>query len=275
MSKDRPSFIDLTSARILLLAGLFMLIPVSLYAAEEQTIATDRPDFVESSDTVGKNHFQVETSISQEMNRANGSKSSSLTSPSLMRYGFSKAWELRFETDGGNITKEENGAGTLKEEGFSDISLGFKWHTYDGDAGSLSPSLGWLFHLDISSGSDEFRGHGARPSVRGVAEWEFPYDLSLGVMPGVIYDVDQEDKRFIGGIIGLVVGKSWTDNFRTFLEVAGQQLTSKKHGGNVITYDAGAAYLLRANLQVDTAASIGATNDTPDFSWTVGVSMLY
>jgi hypothetical protein len=173
------------------------------------------------------------------------------------------------------MTEEENGAGTLREEGFSDISLGFKWHTHDGEAGSISPSVGWLIHTDISSGSTEFRGRGARPSLRGVAEWEFPYDLSLGVMPGVIYDFDQEDRGFIGGIFGLVVGKSWSDNFRTFLEVAGQQLTSKEHGGNVITYDAGAAYLIRSNLQVDTAASIGATDDTPDFSWTIGVSMLY
>lgn len=275
MSKNRASFISMKLTRILLLAGFVMLLPISLFAEEKQTIATDRPDFVESSNTVGMGRFQVETSINQETNKVVGSKSSVLTTPTLMRLGFSRTWELRFETDGGIMDEEENGAGTIKEEGFSDISLGFKWHSHDGEAGTISPSVGWLIHTDISSGSSKFRSRGARPSLRGVAEWEFPYDFSLGVMPGVIYDFDQDNQRFIGGIFGLVVGKSWSDNFRTFLEVAGQQLTSKEHGGNVITYDAGAAYLLRSNFQIDTAASIGATDDTPDFSWTVGVSMLY
>ncbi len=276
MHKKRGRFINGASILILLLAWVSFLLPPYLFAQHgEKTIATDRPDFVESSNTVGHDHFQLETSVNSERTKINGSKISTLTTPTLMRYGFSKAWELRLETDGGVISEEKNGAGTVEEKGFNDIALGFKWHTHDGDGGSFRPSIGWLIHTDISSGSHEFASRGARPSVRGVAEWELPYDLSVGFMPGVIYDFDQDNQRFTGGILGLVVGKSWTDKFRTFFEVAGQQLTSKKHGGNVVTYDAGAAYLLRTNLQIDTAASIGANDHTPDFSWTVGVSTLY
>lgn len=78
------------------MAGLaLLLISSTLLASEEDKIATDRPDFVESSATVGKNRFQVETSIAFDTKKADGLEEDSYTTPTLLRYGFADVWEAR------------------------------------------------------------------------------------------------------------------------------------------------------------------------------------
>lgn len=252
--------------------GTLLLFTPAISAKEAPVISTDRPDFVEASLTVGKGYFQIETSVNSERTEVAGVKTTILAMPTLLRYGFAEAWELRLETEAFQLEEEET---TGTTQGFSDISLGVKWHTHDGEVGTAMPSIGWLVHADLDSGSAGFSGHGVRPSFRAVAEWELPDGFSLGVMPGVIYDNDDKARRFTAGIFAAVVGKAWTDKFKTFLEFAGQQLAAKKHGGNIITYNVGGAYLLRNNLQVDTAVSLGTTVNSPDISWTVGVSTYF
>ena len=243
-----------------------LCLPLSTHA-EETAMATDRPDVVESSAVVGKGRFQVETSYAAETDKAGGVKTTTRMTPTLLRYGITDHTELRLETDG--FLRDG------QDHGFSDVSLGLKWHTHDGDDASGKPSIAWLFHADLDSGSQPFRGHGLRPSVRMVAEWALPSDMSFGVMPGLLRDTNEDGRHFVAGIFAVTLGKSWTDEFRTFIEVAGQQLTSRKNGGSVVTYDAGAAYLLSPTMQVDAAVSIGANDHTPDRLWTVGFSVKF
>lgn len=258
----RPLLPSITSA--LLVTGL--LLPLATHA-EEAPMATDRPDIVESSAVVGKGRFQVETSFAAETDKAAGVKTTTRMTPTLLRYGITDNTELRLETDG----FLHNG----QDHGFSDVSLGLKWHTHDGEDATGKPAIAWLFHADLDSGSQPFRGHGVRPSVRMVAEWELPNDFSLGIMPGLLRDTNDAGKHFTAGIFAVTLGKGWTDNFRTFIEVAGQQLTSNKNGGSVVTYDAGMAYLLSPTMQIDTAISIGVNDHTPDRLWTVGFSIKF
>jgi len=242
------------------------LLPLAAHA-EEEPMATDRPDVVESSNVVGKGRFQIETSFASESNKVAGVKTTTRMTPTLLRYGITENTELRLETDG---FLREGG-----ERGFADVSLGLKWHTHDGDNATGKPSVGWLFHADLDSGSSAFRGHGVRPSVRMVAEWELPQDWSLGVMPGVLRDTNDAGEHYVAGSLAVVLGKSWTDKFRTFVEVAGHQLTSAKNGGSVVTYDLGMAYLITPTMQVDTAVSFGANDHSPDQQWTVGFSIKF
>jgi hypothetical protein len=73
--------------------------------AEEDKIVTDRPDFVESSDVVGKGRFQVETALEIERNRNAGIKERTTFTPTLLRVGISENWELRMETDGRTVNR--------------------------------------------------------------------------------------------------------------------------------------------------------------------------
>lgn len=241
-------------------------------AAKDDKITTDRPDFVESSDTVGKGRFQVEASFAYERNNLDGVRDRTWSTPFLLRYGIAEDWELRLETDGHISARSEDSASgiSVKQSGFADTSLGVKWHALD-EAGSM-PSVGFLFHLDFASGSSAFRGKGVRPSLRMVAEWELPNEMSLGVMPGIMLDKTATGERFTSGIFGIVLGKGWTDQLRSFVEVSVPQIASNKYGGTVANFTVGAAYLLTKDVQVDTALSRGLNNRTPNWSWTVGLS---
>lgn len=242
-------------------------------AKESDKIVTDRPDFVESSDVVGKRRFQIETSVALERNKDAGLKERTFSTPTLLRYGVADTLELRMETDGRLVARTDDlGAGMrMTERGYGDLSLGLKWHAVD-EAG-LTPSLGVLAHVDLDSGSAPFRGNGARPSLRVAAEWELPHEMALGVMPGVLLDKNDSGRRYTAGIFGIVLGKEWTARWRSFIEVAAPQIARAKHGGTVATVDLGAAYLLTDHCQIDSAISRGLNRNTADWSWTIGLSL--
>jgi len=246
-------------------------------AFAEEAISTDRPDFVESSDVVGHGHLQIETGFSSERSEADGLKTRLRTTPTLLRIGASDAIELRVETDGfARSSTHDLAAGTtVHERGFSDVSLGAKWHMQDGGEATGAPGIAWLAHLDVDSGSPAFRGQGLRPSLRAVAEWELPQDFSIGVMPGLLLDKREDGGRFVAGIFAVTLGKSWSSDWRSFVEIAGQQLAAKKNGGSVVTFDAGVTYLVNPSLQLDASFSRGLTADSPDFQWGVGFSIRF
>ena len=243
--------------------------------AQKDPISTDRPDFVESAKTVGEGRWQIETSVAYERDSNAGVKTTTFTTPSLLRYGFAPTWELRVESDGHTRqkTRDSVASTTTSERGASQTSVGLKWHTHDGD--DTLPAIAWLLHADLETGSRAFRGQGVRPSLRTVFEWELPPDFSVGLMPGVIYDTTETHRRHAAGILAVVLGKSWTERFRTFVEISGQRIASSRDGGSTVTYDAGAAYLLSNDVQLDTAISWGANRNTPDFFWTVGLSVRF
>jgi hypothetical protein len=242
-------------------------------AADDDKIATDRPDFVESSEVVGKGRLQIETSIQGERNNEDGIRDKTYSTPTLLRIGVSDAVELRFESDGRIVAKSEDLASGASDtqRGYGDLSVGLKWHTRDGQG--YTPSLGFLLHADLDSGSAAFRGNGVRPSLRMVAEWELPHDMSLGVMPGLAAETNDTGGRYASGIFGIVLGKEWNDRFRTFAEVSMPAIARAHNGGTEASADIGAAWLLNKNIQVDTALSRGLNRRTPDFTWTVGLSI--
>lgn len=254
-----------------LLQGLLAWALTAPAGAGDEEIATDRPDFVESSDVVGKGRVQIEISLAWERDRQGSAKARLASTPTLLRVGLGETWELRFETDGRLRLRAEAGMPT-RASGWSDLAVGVKWHQRDGDEAAGTPGLAWLVHVDVDSGSGAFRGQGLRPSLRFVAEWEFAGGWSAGLMPGLYRDRDDDGRRFVGAMLAGVVGKSLTDRLRAFAEVSGQQLARARHGGSVITLDAGVAYLLDRQLQVDMAVSRGLNRNAPDLAWTVGLS---
>jgi hypothetical protein len=242
-----------------------------------EAISPDRPDFVESSDVVGKGHVQIETGFQSERDSASGIKTRTRTTPTLLRIGLNDALEFRVETDGLTLARSTDSAlgASSTQRGWADVSLGLKWHVQDGDEEKGTPSMAWLAHVDLDTGSSAFRGQGVRPSLRFVAEWELPHEISVGVMPGIAMDRNADGKRFVVGMFAVTVSKAWTPAWHTFVELAGQQLAAKRNGGSVVTFDTGATYLVNDSLQVDVSLSRGLTPEAPDFQWGVGASFRF
>lgn len=169
-------------------------------AHADEPISADRPDFVESSSVVGKGRFQLETGFNSEHHKADGVKERATSTPTLLRFGLSDSLEFRVSSDGfSRLRSEDTTTGiTTRERGYSDLNIGIKWNTHEGDAASNTPAMAWLLHADLETGSRAFRGDGVRPSLRFVAEWDLPNDWSVGVMPGIFAEKNEDGDRYVG-----------------------------------------------------------------------------
>ena len=256
---------------VALLAALF---PCA-YVHAEEAIVTDRPDFVESSDVVGLGRFQLETGLTSDRHAQDGVTVRTLTTPTLFRYGIGETTELRLETDGyaRERTRDAVAGTSTTASGRSDLSFGIKWHVLDGK--DSTPGVAWLLHVDTATGSKAFRGSGLRPSLRAAVEWDLPEDFSLGVMPGVYVDRNDAGKRFTGAIFAATLGKEWSPRWHSFVEIAGQQLTSRRNGGSVVTLDAGLAFVATPTLQFDIEVARGLSDAAPDLESGIGVSIKF
>jgi hypothetical protein len=114
-----------------------------------------------------------------------------------------------------------------------------------------------------------------RPSVRFVAEWDLPGEISVGVMPGLVLDRDAGGRRYAAGIAAITASKAFGDRWHGYLELAGQHLASARHGGSVVSVDFGGTCLVTDAVQLDLGFAVGATHQTPDLAWTLGLSVRF
>jgi Putative MetA-pathway of phenol degradation len=228
-------------------------------------IDTDGPDFVESSASVGKGRFQFETGPSFQRDTHNGANQRTESMPLLLKLGVSDAVEARLETD--SLTRVSgqgpSDATTASQTGFADTALGLKWHAQDQNPSSGAPSVAWILHFELPSGTSDLRGHGVRPFLRSVISWDLPYSFYLGAMPGIKYDSRADGTRFESGIFGIVLGRWWTERFRAFIEVSAPQIAAAPNGGVVLYDDIGAAYLISDNWQIGGRAGWAANRNSP------------
>jgi hypothetical protein len=254
------------------LAWVLALVAVhgAAIAAEEDAISTDRPDFVDSSDVVGKGRVQIEAGFAQDRNRDAGLKERTSSTPLLLRFGVSDDLELRVQTDG-RMRYRADGAAFARERGWGDSALSVKWHVRDGEG--AMPAFGVIGQLDFASGSQAFKGSGTRPSLRATAEWELAPEWSIGVMPGLLADRDDQGRHFTSGMLGVSLDRGWTERLHTYFELAAPQIAKAHNGGTTSSFDFGGTYLLTKDCQLDAGLSRGLNHRTADYSFTFGLSV--
>jgi hypothetical protein len=228
----------------------------TLPASALEPIDTDGPDFVESSEVVPKGHFQYEVDLTAVRDRRSDPHATTISTPTLLRYGATENIEIRIAPEG-YVRQDGN-------SGLGDTALGIKWHSHDRDASLGRPAVSWILHVDTPTGSSRFRGSGLRPSLRSVITWDLPRDMSLGLMPGIIYDTGEDGRRFTSAIFGAVLGKKLNDRWRGFVEFSGSQIAHAKDGGVLASWDVGAAYLVSNDFQLGARAGVAANRNTPN-----------
>jgi len=251
----------------LLLTGGALVWSSGVFAAEgEDLISTDRPDFVESSLTVGAGRAQIETSLGYERNEGFHHSPHEWATPTLLRVGLGDSWEARLETEGWVSLRGEGD----NQSGMSELALGAKYHI--APAGPWGASSALLMHVDLPTGDPAFQGRGARPSLRWTAEWEVGERGSLGVMPGLIWNTDDEGDRYLGELFGITYAYAWTGRFRSFAEFAADGLGGDDGSQKQLTLDTGVAWVVTPDVQIDAASYIGLNDNAPDVALTLGLS---
>lgn len=231
-------------------------------------LATDRPNFVESSLAVGEGVFQFEVGIAGSETDLPGGDLEEWATPTLLRYGVTRAWELRLETAGYLRSKQDD----QTDSGLADVAVGAKWHARDGETGTADPSMSVLLNVGLETGSSAFRLPGPRPSVRAVAEWTVGERLGVGAMGGLRSARNRVGDRYVHGILGLVASYGFPANVRPFVEFAAPAIRSNDDGGNLVFWDAGVTWAFDPNWQADAAVNLGANADSPDRLITIGLS---
>lgn len=256
-------------------AALLCLLPLCACAAQDDAINSDRPDFVDSSDVVGKGRIQLETGIQVDRDKADGVRYRLASTPTLLRVGVSDNWELRLATDGRlRATSDDLASGIhSRQSGYGDSAIGAKWHLADGQG--ARPGLGVIGEWNLDTGSAPFRARGKGGNLRLAAEWELADDLNLGTIQGLSWQHNDDGRRYTGGLFGIVLDKSWNDQLRTFVEYSARQIARARDGGTSESVDVGAAWLLTRSVQLDTMVSRGINRNAPDWSWTAGLSLRF
>jgi hypothetical protein len=241
-------------------------------AGSDDVISPDRPDFVNSSDVVGKGRFQVEAGLEWDRERDEQAHARTLTAPLTLRYGIGESFELRLETDGRTIVHgvDPDTGERADAAGYADSALGFKWHIAD-QQGNL-PSYGLIVEATVPSGSRSMRGQGVRPVVYVPAEWDLPNDFSLGIMPGVGVEHNDAGAHYGYGVMAASLGKDFDKRLHGFLEVALPQIARADNGGTQASLDTGLAWLVNKDCAVDTIVTHGLNHRTPGLTLGVGLS---
>lgn len=240
-----------------------LLLAACTAAQADDAISPDRPDFTNGPDVVAAGRVQIETSGAWQRDGATRLRST----PTLLRLGVGHDLELRLETDGALRQRNPDASGR------GDLAVGFKWQMQDGD--EHQPGLGWLLELKTPTGSGAFKGQGLRPGVSFLAQWELPAGWSLGMMAGVVTDRNDADQRYTAAVLSASLGIPLGDKLHGFAEIAGQQLASARNGGKVVAAGTGLAWQLTEDAQLDTAVFRGLNRSTPDWAWTVGLSLRF
>lgn len=253
--------------------ALLLLAGACACAHADDAISPDRPDFTNGPDVMAAGRFQVETSGVWQRDRVDGVTTRLRSTPTLMRLGVGHDLELRLETDGALRQRNPDASGR------GDLAVGFKWQMQDGgdgDSGNEArPGLGWLFEVQTPTGSGDFKGHGLRPGLSFLAQWELPAGWSLGTMAGVFVDRNDADRRYTAALLSASLGFPLAEKLHGFAEVAGQQLASSRNGGNVVTAGTGLAWQASNDVQLDSAVFRGLNRSTPDWAWTLGLSLRF
>lgn len=237
-------------------------------AQADEPINPDRPGIAEGSKVVGHGRLQIEAGAQREWRRLDGVSEQRVFVPLLLRAGIGPRWEFRLETNSHVFQRSGDG---LREEGGAPVSVGAKYQITD-PTNRASPSFGVIARVTPPSGSSTFRSRRTGADLRLAADWDFAPNWSLNPNIGIARVEDEEGRTFFARTFATTVGYNPTAALNVFVD-AGLQSPETRGGRAAVIVDAGIAYLLTRDVQLDFSAGKGVRGNTPPRGfWAAGIS---
>jgi len=242
------------------------------------SIATDRPDFTESSRSVPRGHVQIEAGYTFTYDREGDDRARTQTVPeALLRVGVADGFELRFAWEGyswtDTRTREKNEFDrtvTVDDwsQGASDMEVGMKLELTKQDG--WCPESALLVMLSLPSGSAGSSSGDVDPLV-GVI-WAYELTDRLGIGGQVLLAAPTEDgSRFAQSSASLALGVDLTERIGAYVEYYGLY-PNGPHADCAHVVDGGFTLLVTDNLQLDWRAGFGLNEEADDFFTGVGIA---
>jgi hypothetical protein len=236
------------------------------FGLAEEPLVTDRPDFTESSSTVGSGVLQVEAGFTYaEFPDGTDLKTAGEI---LARWGVAEKLELRFVLPTYVSESSPNGDVT----GFSNTGLGLKVELAQGEGrglfGGLEAAL--IASTTIPTGSSVLLDKSWQPSAVLSLGWDLNSTLGLGANLGVARPVG-EDQRFTSAWASVALGVGLTDAVSWFVELYAFN-REELRGPDTAVFQTGFVYLLNPDFQLDVRVARRLTDQGVDLLAGAGLS---
>ena len=247
--------------------GLRLILAFSASSADAQLSAddyinADRPGIADGSTTVGLRRFEIETAIQAEFRWKGADHDRTIFIPTLLRYGVADKWELRLEGNSFTWLRQSNPVnGTAHSSGFAPTSIGVKYNFLDA-SGTERPSVGAIVRVFPPSGSGDFRNRATTGDVTLAADRNLADKWSLNPNVGIGVYEDGSSRIYHTGLFAATLNFNPSNVVNFFIDT-GIQSREEKRGRTSIIVDAGGAYIIGRDIQLDLSIGTGAAGATP------------
>jgi len=267
-----PTLPDRTRHALAALAVCTLVFSADPVAGDE--IVTDRPDQTESSVVVPPGYVQVEMGWTFTQDVEDERIDRHELPGTLVRIGVYERLELRLGWSGYVDERVQAGGDSDRNEGVGDGEVGTKIYLWP--ERGLRPEAAVLGGISLPFGADNLTSERVDPNVRASLSHEISDRLSLGYNLGWEWETeeDEDGDRHTGSsfIYTVATGLALTERLGTFVEFFGT-IPLSTEGSPAHSFNGGFTYLLADNVQLDTAAGVGLSDDAEDWFVGAGVSV--
>jgi len=245
------------------LALVLLLLSSSAARSQEEPLRSDRPDFTESSSTVGRGRVQLEGGYTFTHDSEAGIETDEHVLPELLlRAGLSDTVEFRLSWEGWIQSRIEDGAIRDRVEGTADLEVGVKIEITEQCDCCLRPETAVIVSTTVPSG-EEFGSEEVQPLVNFLYSWELNECLSLAGSTGLAA-LDEDDDDFLEISQSLSLSRSLNDDVGAYFEWYSLMRHSAEVGPEHYL-NGGFTFLLNPNFQLDVRAGFGLNDQADDF----------
>jgi hypothetical protein len=244
---------------LMIVAGVFF--GAGDAAAQEPELVTDRPDFTESSETVGRGYVQVESGLAYERDGRGAGRTGTLTAPvTLARIGVSRRLELRAGTDG----IQSSAMGPDRVTGMGDFEAGVKLRFLDQSQAAVDMTV--IPMISFPTGGDDVSSGSVDPTVK--LTWARALPSGFGLSGNYnLSSLTDAGRRFTRQALSVSLSRDLLGGLGGYLEAFGFMPASRGTGSGW-TIDGGLARMFGRNLQLDVEAGRAITSEASD--WFIG-----
>lgn len=264
--------ISIRTRALLAFASLLIVAPVPVFAQDSNglpELVTDRPDFTESSNVVGRGIVQLEMGTTFESNTVAGDRDRTMSTPlALARIGVSNRLELRFSTDGYVMDSLRSGFGQSTMKGQADFEVGAKFVLSTG-ATTRGLQMAVIPMASLPTGSDTMSSGTIDPTVKFTWAKDLPRDFGLSGNYNVSR-IGDELGRYTEHALSFSLGHDLVGGWGGYWEAYGF-MPKGRPGTTAWTANTGITHGIGGNAQIDVEVGRGVTAAAPD--WFVGVGV--